>query len=261
MTTCWNIGKFVDNVSPGFKVGWLEYQSLTSAIPKLWKFFLKTPHLMDDSTSKFSELFSHKKVSQWAYRDMMSSQNALYKVAENWYKKAAIDENIQAYVAHFKNIQAITNVVKYRDFQYRLLHNKIFCNDQLVHWKKVQSNICNLCEDSKQTIVHLMSECKYSRTLWEKLDQEFKKLHISCEFNFRNVLFNNVHENRSHVCNFLILVTKQYIFRCKCTDTIPVWIALLNEFKLVRAIERYNSSTSGFTKYSKRWSPVEKMFK
>ena len=50
--------------------------------------------------------------------------------------------------------------VKLRNFQYRLLLNKIFVNDTLCKWKIKANDTCEICNRDKQTIVHLLTHCQ-----------------------------------------------------------------------------------------------------
>ena len=130
-------------------------------------------------------------------------------------------QNVADFHLHFKNIKKISNAVKLQNFQYRLLHNKIFCNDVLYYWRKTPSQICNWCEEKKQTINHLLYNCKYARRIQHWFDCWMDSLDITFEMSLKNVVFNMVNENRTHISNSLELVIKQYLFRCKCSNTLP----------------------------------------
>ena len=51
---------------------------------------------------------------------------------DTWHNKYSIVTDLKFIRSCFKNINEISKVTKLKDFQYRLLHNKIFCNDILV---------------------------------------------------------------------------------------------------------------------------------
>ena len=142
-------------------ITWYMYMSLIAAIPQYWKFCLSTQDLAGEMTTKEESIRGLSKISSWVYRDKNSDLSALRKTASIWNRKLAAAQpgDLPHFVKHFKTVKLFSGVTKLRDFQYRLLHNKIFCNDVLVHWHKVDSNICNLCGKHKQTIVHLMVEC------------------------------------------------------------------------------------------------------
>ena len=201
-------------------------------------------------------------MSQWVYKDMNKSGVALRKVASVWTKKLNVIHTPTSCAEHFKAIRLITTVVKLRSFQYRLLHNKIFCNDILVHWGKSNNNVCNLCGLSKQTILHLMYDCPKVRPIWSKLQALMRKHKVECEFSLDKIIFNEVHENRTHVTNTIALIVKQFIFRHKCTGEQFKFEDVVREIKTYYYIELYNARIVDKVKgIYKRWSPVYKIFK
>ena len=83
-----------------------------------------------------------------------------------------------------------------------------------MHWKIVNSNLCDLCNAEKQTIAHLLYECSESQKLCRRLCE---KTTITMEkLDFRKILFNLVEDKPGDINNLIILITKFYIFRCKC---------------------------------------------
>ena len=122
-------------------IPWLLFQSTINAIPSLWKYCLKTPGLIDDHVYKIEKIGNLDKVSRWIYHDLNTTQKVLSKFAGVWSKKLEVSITVEDMKNYFGNLNKMTNIVKYHDFQYRLLHNKIFCNDILVHWRKVNSNL------------------------------------------------------------------------------------------------------------------------
>ena len=168
--------------------------------------------------------------------------------------------NLVEFKKFFENIRLVMDVVRYRDFQYRLLHNKIFCNDILMHWGKVTSNICNLCHKEKQTILHLMYQCNVSQDMWQVLDKLLNKSELTYVIDECSIIFNTVFEsNPRHVFNLLVLITTPYIFRCKCFDVKPNAIELQIEWRKAKDIDFYNAKINGGVgKVRRKWEPVLK---
>ena len=106
-------------------------------------------------------------------------------------------------------------IVKYKDFQYRLLMNAIHANNRLFYWKIVNTKSCDYC-DKKQT-EHLFWECEKIQVLWRRLANYIREcMHIAqneIEFNCKNVFLNKIHENNVHIVNFITLVVKQYMLK------------------------------------------------
>ena len=68
----------------------------------------------------------------------------------------------------------------------------------------------------------------------------FEKSNIECVFSWKNILFNLVNTRPQHICNLIVLITKQYLFRCKCSQIIPNIEELNNNITNAYVIERYN---------------------
>ena len=75
---------------------------------------------------------------------------------------------------HFSILYKLTNAVKLRNFQYRLLNNKNFCNDIPVHWGKTDKNICDICLTKKQSTTHLLFNCCRVRPIWMLLQVKLR---------------------------------------------------------------------------------------
>ena len=173
-----------------------------------------------------------------------------------------IDCTIDEYRAAFRNINKISDVMKYKDFQYRLLSNTIHANDKLVHWKIVESSKCDFCQE-KQDTVHLMFSCNRVQIIWKK----FRELLDKCttinvnEFMFteNTVILNTVHSKPGHIVNYLTLIIKQHIYFCKCTKKLPKFHDIVNKIERIYQAERFNVCVdTSTTKKFDRWKMYTK---
>ena len=229
---------------------------MRSAILNYWEFLIKTPNLIDENVPKHEVIAHMSKVSQYIY-ELTLIDDILCKCTETWYRKADIMTNIDEMRKHFKNGNNTTCSVKLRTFQLRLLHNKIFCNDILVHWRKKNSNKCDFC-DYKQDIKHLLYDCTEISKIWGRfgamfLDKNHQKI------SFENILFNNIIDKpKYHIINLLMLITKQIIFRGKCSGELPTYRQFVHEYYRYYKIECYNAVKDNLDieKIKKKWSPV-----
>ena len=55
---------------------------------------------------------------------------------------------------------------KLRIFHYEVLNNILYLNDRLYKMKIVQTPLCSLCKQEKETVIHLFSQCHVTRQLW-----------------------------------------------------------------------------------------------
>ena len=106
-----------------------------------------------------------------------------------------------------------------------------------------------------------MYDCCKVRPVWSKLQALMRKVKIECDINIRNIVFNEVNQNPNHVTNVITLITKQFIFRCKCTEETFSFSNIVREIKKYYNIELYNAKINDRTrKVINRWSPVFKIF-
>ena len=158
---------------------WLLYSSIKKALPVYWRILLDAD---DPSCEPNTELClsletikSKDKVSAFL---LDKHQHYIFYTGEKLCNNCDTVYCYDEYIKNFANIYIIMEKVKLRNFQYRLLLNKIFTNNILAKWKIVQSEIdlCELCLLEVQTIqhLHLLTECLCVKELWSKMKECFK---------------------------------------------------------------------------------------
>ena len=155
-------------------------------------------------------------------------------------RKININLTYQNYKKLFKELYKITQVTKLRNFQYRLLLGKIYTNSMLYKWHLVDSTNCNLCENAYQDIVHLLVECPLVNPLWHMIEELF-----NINLTSVNIMENNPVKPIDSLENFIVLVCKQYIFLCKCTNEKPSVTKLRLEIYKWRNFDIYNARLNG----------------
>ena len=61
-----------------------------------------------------------------------------------------------------------------REFQYKLLHNIIFCNDKLYLFGLTQSNVCFFCRKEVETYRFIFFECCEGSRIWNEVGNNLK---------------------------------------------------------------------------------------
>ena len=145
----------------GTRVNWLHYKTICATIPPYWRTVLSSnANIVDCERVSFEELIVKGSLARIAYHEMNDSISAVQQAAKHWNKTLSNFE-FQRHLDAFKNLYLVTNVAKLRNFQYRLLHNKIFCNNVLYYWGKTDSQKCEWCNTcEKQEIMHLLFKQK-----------------------------------------------------------------------------------------------------
>ena len=199
-----------------------------------------------------------KKASKICYKVLNNHRDATTCAFNHWCNQLQL-ENLSEFKKCFSRINKITNIVKLRNFQFRLLHNKIFCNNVLSHWGVVPNNCCEYCEKHlKQTPLHLFFESDYTQNLWNKTKEYLSRYDLDCEISAQNIILNNVDDRPSSIVNFIILLVKQLIFRYKCEKKRLVFTNIENEIDTMYHIEKYNAiQGNNYHRHVKKWKKIK----
>ena len=241
-------------------MNWLEYNSLINAIPKSWIESMCTL-VTNNADNCFEFLRKKPNVTAYMYNKLLGTNQAHVKVYQRFSKTIEMTEI--EYQKAFLDLKQVTNITKYRDFQYRLLVNDIHTNTRLYYWGITNSQKCELCNEETQTIQHLMYECKVSADIWVKF-QTFISEEIDCDggilqFEVQNIFLNKVHPKPAHVINFLMLVVKQYIFAKKCLAKPIRFQEIIRKFKMEYEMEKFTATNTNKIKYHAiKWAPYTK---
>ena len=118
--------------------------------------------------------------------------------------------------------------------------------------------MCEYCETKVQDIKHLLYECKVVKPIWMKLMHEYVTKNNLLVVNLENIVYILVHPKASHAINLIVLITKQYIFWCKCENKTPTITGVKNEINFIYNVELYNARICNKVQYHiNKWSPVK----
>ena len=128
---------------------------------------------------------------------------------------------------------------KLRAFQYKFLKQILPTNDFLHKCKIVQSSLCDLCNMHNETIIHLFWECPVSQAFWSNFSRFLEENNIVVHVDYLTIalgVFSN--DRKSIVTNFLILIAKYLLYKCKLNKTEPNISMFKSELKQREQIER-----------------------
>ena len=242
----------------------MRFNSLKAAIPTDWKLFFQSTtlsaflplpsHNVDKCIHVFGRGFSQE-VYKFLAEDVMSIHNKYM----GWRKDLGEDwsNGLWDFGGKHRDIYSITNVPKYRSFQYRLLQRGIVTNIQLSKWGILESNLCYYCNEEKEELVHLFCTCPIILSFWHKIrgciDQEYGTQ--EWDLGPTAIIFNKIVRKKNHAVNFICLVTKQYIYQQRCLKgslNISRW---RNHIKRIENIEKYIAIKNGkIYGHQKKWT-------
>ena len=150
-----------------------------------------------------------------------------------------------------KNIQ----IVKLRDFQYRLLLNKVPTNVDLTIWKMLDNEDCTFCRTSPETIMHLFYECIFVKRLWKFF---CRLCDVRPEMITKDQILCNNFIQHGNVINEIGLIIKQLVYRCRCLNKNPNISMTKQEIKLIYNIQTYMCKSEAQTKkHLARWANID----
>ena len=109
--------------------------------------------------------------------------------------------------------------VKLKWFQLRILHRCICTNVILKEIGVVESDVCNLCHLSKDSIDHMFWKCLHAQYFWDKLVKWIKeKCANTSHIRLTESLALLGHDEKKIIDDafyFILLFAKYHIFTCK----------------------------------------------
>ena len=254
--------KSYDKIRTRFKLSWLEYLSIQRAFPVMWKLWFKSKNTDtgDDEIKNVISLNSlpeQTKLANFFYKLLVTPENdqILCKYKIRWYDEEGIAFELPSFCESFKNLYKCTQVTKFRDFQYRLLINKLPTNVKTKLWGITDTDLCSFCNTKSESSKHMFLECKFVKRIWKFL---MEHLEVTGELDISKLILNTVHENAKHITNLVTLITKQFIYRCRCKKERPSIRKVQQELLTWYNIEKYIAKkTLRVDNFNKKWSKID----
>ena len=181
--------------------------------------------------------------------------NLTCAVSQRWESKYSISVDEVLLKAYFRRIYTVTNFVKLRSFQFRVMHNALVLNTHLYRWGLRSDNQCSFCGSEKETLTHLLYLCEVVQALWKKIKEYAETLSSSqVHYNLENIIWNTVANSPQDVNNVLCLITKAYIYKQRCLDLPLNFVEIKCRFNTVKCIEKYVARKNNkLNIYYKKW--------
>jgi hypothetical protein len=143
----------------------------------------------------------------------------------------------------FCNLCFVTNDSKLKKFQYKLLHRALPTNTFLVKIGIKNSDLCNFCKNTSDSILHYIWLCPVVKLFWNRIKTWLEEFfNIPIELNMGNAVFiTNVNECPFVIIEFVMLFTTYYIHCCKWSNNLPTIEVLKAKLKSRENMERSNS--------------------
>ena len=208
----------LDKLSELFGLSPIKANSLVSAIPSLWIKEAKSGACTRNPCLERS--LTNKKLASTVYSELCTNSAALTNRCNFWMDLLDCYLEVDEFCSVINNVYKVTNIPKLRSFQYRLLHNSLVFNAHLYRWGLRDNNLCSFCEREKETMIHCLVKCNLVQDLWCRVEHFVNNYSKdNATFDPTGILFNQVVRRKpKHIKNFVVLVTKQYIYKQKCLN-------------------------------------------
>ena len=156
------------------------------------------------------------------------------------------------------DIYRITNIAKFRSFQYRLLQRGLVTNVNLYNWNIMPHPNCYYCNEEVETIIHLLIECNVVKTFWQEVFEWLKMKYKKTSEGLRNttidIIQNTVSCSITSIINFIILLAKFYIYRQKWIKGNLSIIAFKRYVQEFENVEMYIAiKNNNVNKHNRKW--------
>ena len=145
----------------------------------------------------------------------------------------------------FKTYVQSTRDTQLRWFQYRLLLRILPTNRYLFLRKVIDSSQCTFCSNEEETIGHLFWTCPVTAAFWASLETLIKNTcdsETTLDFSEILILFGIKEDTvTNRVIDFILLLAKFYIYKCKWNKTSPNITAFIGILRNRYKEERHNN--------------------
>ena len=166
-----------------------------------------------------------KKVTKYFNRIQLNKN--VEKRNENLWETNLQDANLDwknIYQTPFKTTLDTT----LRNFQYKIIMGILPTNTLLVKYKIKDSPVCDLCNNSEETLVHIFWECQITQSLWNDLQMFLTAKSINLPITKTSALLGLKTGYQHELKNYLLILMKRFIYIMKIQSRRPTFTIFLN---------------------------------
>ena len=236
-------------------VSFIEYCGLLKLIPNEWKIALSTferrlPLSLENEL--ISRIKKEPKASKYVYGIFSDSVFEPPIMSQEQWKNDVPEIQQQNWKFYYSIVRKITLESKLQFFQFQILHRILVTNSKLFYYGIKENNKCSFCESTKETIVHLLWDCRYAQDFWADLRVWLNQEHsIQIILDRVSVLFGMLKWKDSISC--IVLWAKYYIYCCRCKNIKPSIQGFKNTLANYVRLEKY---VLGHEKWNAKWENV-----
>ena len=246
------------------KVNFLTFSGCVNAV-KIYlhqnKILTENCNFINYNTGKVIRLICKQSNGAKMFYDELINDDRDPNCCNKWDNR--IDRNVD-WKTIFHKIKKISEI-QLRWMQIRIIHRIIGTNIVLSKMGVEQNVFCTFCKNMKENIQHLFFHCSYTQLFWTELKEA---INVKCgniiKINFSEhlVLFGCDKNVRTDpVLDFVIILAKSFIYRCKRSNTIPRYNLFKEILRKRYEIEKYIAIVKmKYDKHIQAWQPYKPLF-
>ncbi len=239
----------------------VKYFSLLANIPTDVKQFIKNNFTVENNfhaVDNFLTKLVNNKNIKYVYNQLID-QHCIIPNEKflKWENELQIDiPDMSKYFIMNKKCSVNTYLF---NFQYRFLHRVIPTNDFLHKIHLIDTNLCTFCRSDVETVHHLFYDCNITNNFLNLFFNCLKNYYQELEMK-KDVFFLGI-PNNDILLNLLLIIAKNFIFKCKLDDKHPHIIGLKRKIGDIFNLELFISKKNfREEKLRQLWAPVDDIF-
>ena len=249
----------VEKASMIYKLTAMQYNTILSAIPKIWRDYFKINAISFSPTrpSLYDTMASKDKISSNIYKTLTNELHRLGDKVNKWSQDIKRVLDIDEFSTLCKRINNTTNVPKLRSFQYRIMQRAIVTNKKLYVWKITENDMCSFCGNCQETVLHLMFECQLVVSFWQDVKEFIEQRGQSFKIELEQILLNTQPGPAGNLANFLCLLGKHYIYVQRCQKKPLNKMSFQSYVNTTEVTEKYIAKKNGnLSKHLTKWGKL-----
>ena len=170
-------------------------------------------------------------------------------------RSLSINMSREVYISSFELMYESLSTTKLIDFQFRLLHNIITTNIQLKQWGLKDDDKCTFCNSQPETTIHLFLKCNFSGNIWNEL-YDYIARHSGTRISLADteIMLGVRDKPFASFYNTITTITKQYIYACRCKQTNPTFLVLMEKISFEKHVEKIEAiRINKINNWQKKW--------
>ena len=205
----------------------MAYNSLKSSIPQSWHQQMKNPTTFVAKSTENQILLHINMIEKPLqllrckdfYWEFIRKKTVQPKCISKWEESYFYVEFDWRYICTLPYI--VARETHLQSLQYQIINRFIPCKYVLKIWKKEESDLCHICNES-DTIEHLFTKCQRVMPFWNSFNHWFtNSTETNINLHTLDILFGIINLNEDDILNnlnFCILFAKSFIYDCYKAD-------------------------------------------